>query len=87
MVREAARVARHRVIIYEDIVSEGDTAYELSDRFVNLELGKDPKNHSREEWLEIFARCGLITVYEESFESQLLGRKFPNHLFILDKVT
>ena len=88
ILREAVRVSRKRIIVYEDIPSNSWQGfwYRIGDSLINFELFGHPHNNkSREEWLKLFDYLGLKVVHEDSWVGRWFGIPFPNTVFVLDK--
>jgi ubiquinone/menaquinone biosynthesis C-methylase UbiE len=85
---EAVRVAKKRIVIFEDIPNSEREARlnRFADALVNLEFfGHPHHNRTFAEWESAFRSRGLKIVHSESFISKLFGLPFPNTMFILDK--
>nr|WP_237427569.1 class I SAM-dependent methyltransferase [Deinococcus xianganensis] len=76
VLREAARVARQRVLVLEDVSVAGQRPGPLArtlDALVNLEAGHPHAQHSHADWLHLFESLDLTVQAGERWTSRELG--------------
>lgn len=89
LVREAARVARHRLILIEDTpTSRVDRAFNVVwDKILNLRHGVPTPFTFRSagEWEEVFRRAGLATRHRDTYRAKWPTLMTYHHtLFVLE---
>ncbi len=87
VLREAARVAKGRVVVLEDV--NGERKSSRFDRFLdalfNLELFHPHGERTRSQWLELFDLCGLDVKEEKRWTWKIAGLKVGQTLWVLEK--
>nr|WP_119674861.1 hypothetical protein [Deinococcus sp. RM]RIX98236.1 hypothetical protein D3W47_17865 [Deinococcus sp. RM] len=86
VLREAARVARQRVLVLEDVSVDGQRPGPLArtlDALVNLEAGHPHAQRSHADWLHLFDELHLTVQAEEGWTSRELGMPTGHTLYHL----
>lgn len=76
VLREAARVARRRVLVLEDVTGDGQRPGRLArvlDALVNLEAGHPHAQRSHADWLRLFGALHLTVHARERWTSREIG--------------
>ena len=82
LLAEAARVARHRVVVVEDACAARPARW--LDALLNLEIGHPGGQRSRDGWSQLFGAAGLRTAHEESWRVGYGPLALPALLFVLE---
>ncbi len=86
VLREAARVARHRVVVLEDVNAHRPSRFDrVLDALWNLELFHPHQERTRGEWLELFDLCELNLIDETNWTWKLAGLRVEQTLWVLEK--
>lgn len=84
---EAMRVTRGEIIIMEDIFTDlpGRIITFVGDCLVNWEIHSLHRNHTFEEWLDIFKKKNLNILNKQEFKLWCVGFPFKLAIFVVSK--
>ena len=87
VVREAARVAKYRVVVLEDVNGERRSSRfeRFLDALFNLELFHPHQERTRSQWLELFKSCDLEMREEERWTWKIAGLGVGQTLWVLEE--
>ena len=85
LLEEVVRVTKNQVIVMEDVFNDLPSRIItfVGDCLVNFEVHSPFRNHSKEDWLDIFRKKGLRVIKIKEFELKCVGFPFKLAIFFL----